>query len=82
VEQPIALSLSKPLSDAVRAAAAWRDMSTDEYLVSVLETASRRDAELAAYIQEGVDCIERGETYSQEEMEAWFEARYHSAAAE
>lgn len=57
-------------------------MSIDEYVVSVLETASRMDADLAAYVQKGVDCIERGEIYSQEEMEAWFEARYHSAAAE
>ena len=33
-------------------------------------------------IQEGIDDLEQGRSYSQEEMEAWFEARHRSVAAE
>ncbi len=40
------------------------------------------NVELAAFVQEGIDSIDRDGTISQEEMEAWFEARYRSAAAE
>jgi len=42
------------------------------------------DEELAfrAFVQEGIDAAGRGETISQEEMEAWFEARHRQAAAE
>jgi len=53
---------------------------------SVIERAVRRyvEEELAfhAFIQEGVDAADRGEVYSQEEMEAWVEGRRHQAAAE
>ena len=42
------------------------------------------DEELAfrAFIQQGLDELDRGESVSQEEMEAWFEARHRQAAAE
>lgn len=33
------------------------------------------------FIQEGEDAIDRGDFYTQEEMEAWFEARYKTADA-
>jgi len=35
-----------------------------------------------AFLQEGIDSADRGELISQEEMEAWFEARTQRAAAE
>jgi predicted transcriptional regulator len=42
------------------------------------------DEELAfrAFVQQGVDAADRGELISQEDMEAWFEARHRQAAAE
>jgi predicted transcriptional regulator len=33
-----------------------------------------------AFIQEGLDELDRGEFYTQEQMEEWFAARYNSAA--
>ncbi|RZM33204.1 MAG: hypothetical protein EOP67_23615 [Sphingomonas sp.] len=67
---------------SLKAAAAWRDMSVDDYMKSVVETATLMDIELAAFVQEGIDSADRGELISQEDMEVWFEARYRSAAAE
>jgi len=53
---------------------------------AVVERAVRRyvDEELAflAFVQEGIDAADRGELISQEEMEAWVEARGRQAAAE
>jgi predicted transcriptional regulator len=66
----------------LKAAAKWRDMTVDAYVKSVVETATRMDIELAAFVQEGIDSADRGELISQEDMEVWFEARYRSAAAE
>ena len=40
------------------------------------------ELEFRAFVQEGVDAADRGELISQEEMEAWFEARHRQAAAE
>ena len=40
------------------------------------------ELEYRAFIQQGVDEADRGELISQEEMEAWFEARHRQAAAE
>lgn len=33
-----------------------------------------------AFIQEGLDELDRGEFYTQEQMEAWFAARYDTTA--
>ncbi len=66
----------------MNAAAAWRHMSVEDYAKSVIEMASRMDGELVSFVQEGIHAADRGETISQDEMEAWFEARYRSAAAE
>lgn len=41
----------------------------------------KEELELAAFIQEGEDSIDRGEYYTQEEMEAWWEARKQSRKA-
>ncbi|UVO51502.1 hypothetical protein M0208_13685 [Sphingomonas sp. SUN019] len=76
------IELDRELQDAAQAAAAWRDMSLQEYARQVIARASEMDAELAAFVQEGIDSADRGELISQEEMEAWFEARRRSAAAE
>jgi len=35
-----------------------------------------------AFVQQGIDEADRGELISQEDMEAWFEARHRQAAAE
>jgi predicted transcriptional regulator len=40
------------------------------------------ELEFRGFIQQGLDELDRGESVSQEEMEAWFEARHRQAAAE
>jgi predicted transcriptional regulator len=40
------------------------------------------ELEFRAFIQQGIDEADRGELISQEDMEAWFEARHRQAAAE
>jgi predicted transcriptional regulator len=50
-------------------------------VAKLVESAARKQIELADFIQEGVDSIERGEYYTQEEMEAWFEERKANRAS-
>jgi predicted transcriptional regulator len=40
------------------------------------------ELEFRAFVQQGIDEADRGELISQEDMEAWFEARHKQAAAE
>ncbi|AQR75013.1 CopG family ribbon-helix-helix protein [Sphingomonas sp. LM7] len=40
------------------------------------------ELEFRAFVQQGVDAADRGELISQEDMEAWFEARHRQAASE
>jgi predicted transcriptional regulator len=40
------------------------------------------ELEFRAFVQQGIDSADRGELISQEDMEAWFEARHRQAAAE
>ena len=37
------------------------------------------EAAFSAFLKEGEDAIDRGEFFTQDEMEAWFEARYKTA---
>ena len=41
---------------------------------ALVEIAARKQAELDAFIQVGIDSIERGDFYTQEEMEDWVES--------
>lgn len=78
----LTLDLDAESLASLKAAAAWRDMSVDAYVKSVVETATRMDIELAAFVQEGIDDIDAGRSYTQEEVEAWFETRNRDIAAE
>ena len=80
--EPHAIDLGNEVAVAAASAAAWRGVSLEDYVREVVATAARMDAELAAFVQEGVDSADRGELVSQEEMEAWAEARYRTLAAE
>ena len=51
--------------------AEMRDRSRAWVLSRMIEKAVERELEFRAFIQEGVDAIERGEYYTQEEMEEW-----------
>lgn len=52
-----------------------RDRSRAWVVAKLVEAATRKEIELLDFIQEGIDSIERGEYYTQEEMEAWFETK-------
>jgi predicted transcriptional regulator len=47
----------------------------------MVEDTARKQIELADFIQDGIDCIERGEYHTQEEMEAWFGTRKANRAS-
>lgn len=53
--------------------AEMRDRSRAWVLSRMIEKAVEHELEFRAFIQEGVDAIERGEYYTQEEMEEWVE---------
>ena len=67
--------LSDEVLDKVDQIAAIRNRSRAWILSRLIETAADKELEFRAFIQEGIDSIERGEYYTQEEMEAWFEER-------
>jgi predicted transcriptional regulator len=79
---PLTLDLDAEALASLKAAAAWRNMTADAYVKSVVETATKMDIELAAFVQEGIDDIDAGRSYTQEQVEAWFEARHRDIAAE
>jgi len=78
----LTLDLDAEQFASLKAAAAWRDTTLDAYVKSVVETATRMDIELAAFVQEGIDDIDAGRSHTQEQVEAWFEARHRDIAAE
>jgi predicted transcriptional regulator len=78
----LTLDLDTASLASLKAAAAWRGMTVDAYVKSVIETATQMDIELAAFVQEGIDDIDAGRSYTQEQVEAWFEARHRDIAAE
>ena len=56
----LTLDLDAESLASLKAAAAWRDVTVDAYVKSVVETATRMDIELAAFVQEGIDDIDAG----------------------
>jgi predicted transcriptional regulator len=53
--------------------AEMRDRSRAWVLSRMIEKSVERELEFRAFIQEGIDAIERGDYYTQEEMEEWVE---------
>ena len=50
-------------------------------VAKLIEGAARKEIEFLDFIQAGSDSIERGEYYTQAEVEAWFEARVANRTA-
>ena len=55
--------------------AAKRDRSRAWIVAKLIETAAREQNDFDAFIQVGIDAVERGDTLTQEEMEHWLEAK-------
>jgi len=65
---PVTLALVEDLARA-------RGISGPEFAANAIRQATQEAVDFRAFVQEGIDCVERGEVYTQEEVEAWFEAR-------
>lgn len=62
--------------------AALLDRSRAWIVAKAVQRYVDEELEFRAFIQQGVDEADRGELISQEDIEAWFEARHRQAAAE
>jgi predicted transcriptional regulator len=52
-----------------------RERSRSWIVSKLVEGAAAKQIEMDDFIQVGLDDIERGDTYTQQEMEAWFAAK-------
>jgi predicted transcriptional regulator len=72
-------SITAPLDPATLALvedlARARGISGPEFAADAIRRAAQDAVDWRAFVQEGIDCVERGEVYTQDEVEAWFEAR-------
>lgn len=72
-------SITAPLDAAtlamVEELARARGISGPEFAAEAIRRATAETTDFNAFVQAGVDSIERGEVYTQDEVEAWFEAR-------
>ncbi len=78
----ITARIDADLSDRLDALAARLDRSRAWIMAKAIERFVDEETAFHAFIQEGVDAADRGEVYSQEEMEAWVEGLRHQTAAE
>lgn len=78
----ITVDIAPALAEELRTLA--RRMGEDEATIAGLAIRSYVDdhLEMLDFLQQGIDATDRGETYTQEEVEAWLEARYRDVAAE
>ncbi|EZP49160.1 MULTISPECIES: hypothetical protein [Sphingomonas] len=72
-------SITAPLDTATLALvedlARARGISGPQFAADAIRRATQDAVDWRAFVQEGIDCVERGEVHTQEEVEAWFEAR-------
>lgn len=78
----ITTRLDPELLDKLDALAARMDRSRAWVAAKAVERYVQEELEYRDFIQAGIDAADRGDLVSQEEMEAWFEARHRQAAAE
>ncbi|CAN5648932.1 hypothetical protein BH10PSE14_BH10PSE14_01240 [soil metagenome] len=78
----ITARIDADLSDRLDALAAKLDRSRAWIMSKAIERFVDEETAFRAFIQEGIDAADRGEVYSQEEMEAWVEGLRHQTAAE
>ncbi|MGA1800347.1 hypothetical protein VH567_16390 [Sphingomonas sp. 4RDLI-65] len=80
------VSITTPLDPAtltmVEGIARYRGITEEEFAAEAIRKAAEYHTEMRAFIQAGIDDIDAGRSYTQEEVEAWFEARNRDIAAE
>ena len=57
-----------------------RGITCAEFVAEAVRRVAEHEAEFRAFVQEGVDAADRGESYTQAEMEHWFEQRVAARA--
>ncbi len=78
----ITARLEPELLAKLDALAARIDRSRAWVVAKAVERYVEEELEYREFLQVGIDAADRGDLVSQEEMEAWFEARHRQAAAE
>ncbi len=72
-------SITAPLDAATLAMieeiANARGISGEDFAADAIKRAAEDAAAFRAFVQEGRDAIDRGESHTQSEMEAWYEER-------
>lgn len=72
-------SITAPLDPATLAMvedlAKARGISGEQFAAEAIRKVAEHDAELRAFIQDGIDSLDREGGISQDEMEAWIEER-------
>ncbi|MGF1550656.1 MAG: CopG family ribbon-helix-helix protein [Sphingomonadaceae bacterium] len=61
--------------DLVDRVAGAHGRSRGWFAAQAIRQIAEKEAEFLDFLQEGIDAAERGEVYSQEEVERWFEKR-------
>jgi predicted transcriptional regulator len=82
-DPPIMISLDAEATVLVRHHAMLSGVTVEAFCAEAIKRHAEENAEIHAFIREGLDSAGRGELYTQEEMRAWLAARFgHEAAAE
>ena len=79
-EVAITVPLDADMLAPVDAAAKARGITREAFAAEAIRRVVERDAEFAAFVQEGLDDADRGNAIGQEGMEAWFAARKNDRA--
>lgn len=78
----ITANLDAEMLALVERLALERGLTAAAFAADAIRQVAESESRYRAFIQAGVDAADRGELVSQDDIEAWFEARHHAAAAE
>lgn len=80
--QPVSVHLSDTLAGQLHELAHRTGQDPNSIIGDAVATYVAERTEYLDFLQAGIDDANRGNLISQDEMEAWFEARHRRAAAE
>jgi predicted transcriptional regulator len=76
----ITTRVDEEMLDALDKLASRSERTRAWIIAKAIERYVEEESAFQAFVQEGLDELDRGEFYTQEQMEAWFAARYPSKA--
>jgi len=77
----ITARIDEGMLQALDALAADQERTRAWLVAKAIQRYVKEETEFRAFIKEGEDAIDRGEYYTQEQMEEWFASRYRTADA-